>query len=64
MDDGLGIDHVSTTKIIGENFCGHLEYNSVEDMLLDWLEELKNGEDAQKVFAEEIKFIEAEILKN
>ena len=58
IDDGLGIDHKATLEVLNKNYCGHLEYESIDEMLVDWLDELENGEDAQKIFSEEIKFIE------
>lgn len=58
LDDGLGVDHTPTTEWLNNDFCGHIEYQTIDDMLIDWLEELKNGDDAQRVFADEIKFIE------
>lgn len=42
---------------IGQNSCGHLEYNSLDEMLIDWLDELKKNEGKEQ-FDEEIKFIE------
>lgn len=43
---------------IGSNNCGHLEYCSLNEMLLDWLDELKRNENEEQ-FTEEIAFIEA-----
>ncbi len=54
MDDDLGVDHKSTTDWLGSNYCGHLEYQSIDDMLLDWLDELKTVPNA---FIDEVKFI-------
>lgn len=62
LDDGLGVDHKATTEWLNKDFCGHQEYKSIDEMMIDWLEELKNGKDAQEVFLEEIKFIETMIL--
>lgn len=62
LDDGLGVDHIPTTEWLGADFCGHIEYNSIDEMLTDWLRELKNGKDAQEAFSEEIKFIETMCL--
>ena len=41
----------------GKDDCGHLEYQSLDDMLIDWLDELKQNEGSYK-FDEEIIFIE------
>ena len=41
----------------GKVDCGHLEYHSLDDMLSDWLDELKRNESTKK-FDEEISFIE------
>ena len=41
----------------GKVDCGHLEYHSLDDMLSDWLDELKRN-DSTKKFDEEISFIE------
>lgn len=41
----------------GKDDCGHLEYFSIDAMLIDWLDELKKNEGSYK-FEEEIKFIE------
>ena len=57
IDDGLGVDHEPTTEWLNNDFCGHIEYQSIDAMLLDWLEELKNG-NKENVFLEEIEFIE------
>lgn len=43
---------------IGSNDCGHLEYHSLDEMLLDWLDELKANKSKER-FTEEIEFIEA-----
>lgn len=40
----------------GKDDCGHLEYPSIDAMLIDWLDELKKNEGSYK-FEEEIKFI-------
>lgn len=40
----------------GSNSCGHIEYQSLDDMLKDWLEELEKNEGKDK-FEEEIEFI-------
>ena len=40
----------------GKDDCGHLEYPSIDAMLIDWLNELKKNEGSYK-FEEEIKFI-------
>ena len=40
----------------GKDDCGHLEYPSIDVMLIDWLDELKKNEGSYK-FEEEIKFI-------
>ena len=44
----------------GKNECGHLEYQSIDNMLKDWLDEIKNHEKAQDIFKNEIEFIEQE----
>ena len=44
----------------GKDDCGHLEYQSLNHMLLDWLDELKSNEGSYD-FAEEIELIETEI---
>lgn len=41
----------------GKDDCGHLEYHSLDDALIDWLDELKKNEGSYK-FAEEIEYIE------
>lgn len=43
---------------IGKDDCGHLEYQTIDEMLIDWLDELKKNEGSYK-FDEEINFIEA-----
>lgn len=43
---------------VGSNDCGHLEYHSLDEMLLDWLDELKTNE-SEEQFTEEVEFIEA-----
>ena len=63
LDDGLSIDHNATLDLLGQDFPGHLEYNSIYEMLADWLAELKCGAAARKVFANEIKVIETFVLK-
>lgn len=40
----------------GKDDCGHLEYPSIDAMLIDWLDELKKNKGSYK-FEEEIKFI-------
>lgn len=40
----------------GKDDCGHLEYPSIDAMLIDWLDELKKNEGSYK-FEEEIKLI-------
>ena len=42
----------------GKDDCGHLEYETIDHMLVDWLDELKKNEGSYK-FDEEIKFIES-----
>ena len=42
----------------GKSECGHLEYQSIEDMLKDWLDEIKNNEYIKSILYNEIKFIE------
>lgn len=44
----------------GKDDCGHLEYRSLDSMLIDWLDELKLNEGSYD-FTEEIKLIESEI---
>lgn len=41
----------------GKDDCGHLEYHSLDDALIDWLDELKKNEGSYK-FDEEIEYIE------
>ena len=65
FDDGriiLDGNGEATIEWLNKNFCGHKEYQSVDEMLIDWLKELKNGKDAQEVFLQEIEFIETTIL--
>lgn len=42
----------------GKNECGHLEYSSIDEMLIDWLDEIKNNKSLQSILKEEIEFIE------
>ena len=42
----------------GKTDCGHLEYGSIDDMLLDWLDEIKNNKRWQSILKDEIEFIE------
>ena len=42
----------------GKDDCGHLEYETLDHMLVDWLHELKQNEGSYK-FNEEIAFIES-----
>ena len=42
----------------GKDDCGHLEYSSIDDMLKDWLDEIKNNENVKSILKNEIKFIE------
>ena len=42
----------------GNNECGHLEYQSIDDMLRGWLDELKENESVYW-FEDEIAFIES-----
>ena len=49
---------VESCNWVGSNDCGHLEYHSLDEMLLDWLDELKTNE-SEEQFTEEIEFIEA-----
>lgn len=42
----------------GKDDCGHLEYETIDHMLIDWLSELKKNEGSYK-FDEEIVFIES-----
>lgn len=44
----------------GKDDCGHLEYRSLDSMLIDWLDELKLNEGSYD-FTEEIELIETEI---
>lgn len=46
------------TEWRGKDDCGHLEYQNLDEMLIDWLDELKQNEGSYK-FDEEIAFIEA-----
>lgn len=36
MEDFLGVDHNPTLEILGRDYCGHLEYKSIKDVILDW----------------------------
>lgn len=57
LADRLATDTGDTTcDWIGENSCGHLEYNSLDAMLIDWLDELEKNEGKEQ-FSEEILFI-------
>lgn len=47
----------------GKDDCGHLEYETLDYMLVDWLDELKKNEGSYK-FEEEIKFIESMFKPN
>ena len=40
----------------GKDDCGHLEYQNIDEMLIDWLDELEQNEGSYK-FDEEIAFI-------
>lgn len=42
----------------GKSECGHLEYSSIDEMLCDWFNEIKNNEKVQSLLKEEIEFIE------
>lgn len=42
----------------GKDDCGHLEYQNLNEALIDWLDKLEQNEDSYK-FDEEIAFIEA-----
>lgn len=46
------------TEWRGKDDCGHLEYKNIDDMLVDWLDELKQNEGSYK-FEEEIDFIKS-----
>ena len=46
----------------GENDCGHCEYQSLDEMLIDWLDELEKNESKEK-FDEEIEFIKSMSMK-
>ena len=45
-------------KMRGKDDCGHLEYQNIDEMLIDWLDELKQNEGSYK-FDEEIAFIKS-----
>lgn len=47
----------------GKDDCGHLEYQNLDEMLVDWLDELKQNEGSYK-FDEEIAFIESMSLES
>lgn len=34
----------------GKNECGHLEYSSIDEMLSDWFDKVKNNERMQVFF--------------
>ena len=36
MDDFFGLDHKPTLEILGRDYCGHLEYESIKAAILDW----------------------------
>ena len=42
----------------GETMCGHLEYQSIDDMLKVWLNEIKNNETVCSILKNEIEFFE------
>lgn len=46
------------TEWKGKDNCGHLEYETLDHMLIDWLNELRKNEGLYK-FDEEIAFIES-----
>ena len=48
---------------MGKDDCGHLEYETLDHMLVDWLDELKKNEGSYK-FDEEIAFIESMFKPN
>ena len=47
----------------GNDDCGHLEYETLDHMLVDWLDELKKNEGSYK-FDKEIAFIESMFKPN
>lgn len=47
----------------GKNDCGHLEYETLDHMLVDWVDELKKNEGSYK-FDKEIAFIESMFKPN
>lgn len=42
----------------GERTCGHLEYQSIDEMLKDWLDEIKKNETVCSILKDEIEFME------
>ena len=40
----------------GKDDCGHLEYQNIDEMLIDWLDELEQNE-GSFIFDEEFAFI-------
>lgn len=56
MEDRILED--SNCKWKGKSECGHLEYLSIDEMLVDWFDEIKNDEGAQTLLKDKIKFIE------
>lgn len=36
MEDFLGVDHNPTLEILGKDYCGHLEYKSIKDVIIDF----------------------------
>lgn len=45
---------------IGKDDCGHLEYLSIDDVLIDWLDEIKSNENEnmRELLKDKIDFIE------
>lgn len=63
MEDRILED--TNCKWKGKSDCGHLEYLSIDDMLIDWLDEIKSNENEnmRALLKDKIDFIEHLKLK-
>lgn len=43
MEDFLGVDHDPTLEILGKDYCGHLEYKSIKDVIIDFVILFQHG---------------------